>query len=286
MPSQPVQSPLSSLAIDEADFLVVDVETTGLSATNGDRVCEVGAVKLRGGAIIETFGTLVDPRRPVSSGAYAVNGISPQMLLDAPVFPTIAGKLWAMMESAILVAYNAPFDFSFLSSEFRLAGYPPILNNVVDALALARQLLPGLERYGQDVVARTAGVAPTVNHRALDDALITAQLFVLFSSILKAHDCTTCADLQRRNLSAMLCSKRIGTIDQALQTRSNLWIRYLSARRSEISSRIVTPREYVTDGSRGRTPTHLLAYCHTAQSERNFRLDRILDVRVVGAVPV
>ena len=65
----------ASPPIDDCDFLVVDVETTGLSPEAGDRVCEIGAVKLRGGAVVDSFGSLIDPQRPISSGAYAVNGI-------------------------------------------------------------------------------------------------------------------------------------------------------------------------------------------------------------------
>jgi DNA polymerase-3 subunit epsilon len=108
--------------IDESDYLVIDVETTGLSPDSGDRVCEIGVVKLRGGAVIETFGSLIDPQRPISAGAYAVNGISPQMLLNAPIFSTVAEKLWGMMADSIIVAYNAPFDVSFITNEFRLIG--------------------------------------------------------------------------------------------------------------------------------------------------------------------
>src|SRR5262249_42280573 len=102
--------------IDDREYIVMDVETTGLSPELGDRVCEVGAVKLRGSAVVETFESLINPGRPISAGAYAVNGISPAMVADAPAFPEVAQKLWDMMEGAVLVAYNAPFDKGFLMS--------------------------------------------------------------------------------------------------------------------------------------------------------------------------
>src|SRR5712671_4645823 len=110
--------------IDDQEILVVDVETTGLNPDAGDRVCEVGAVKLRGSGVVQTFESLINPQRPISAGAYAVNGISPAMVATAPSFPEVAQKLWEMMEGTVLVAYNAPFDRGFLVSEFRMAGFP------------------------------------------------------------------------------------------------------------------------------------------------------------------
>jgi DNA polymerase III epsilon subunit family exonuclease len=266
--------------IDETDFLVVDVETTGLSAEGGDRVCELGAVKLRGGAVIGTLGTLIDPRRPVSSGAYAVNRISPEMLLNAPVFTEVAARVWSMMENSILVAYNAPFDLSFLAAEFRLLGYPPIANPVVDALAMARRLLPGLERYPQAHVARILGAAGSVQHRALEDAMITAKIFTIFSSILKAYDCTAVADLNRRDLLQVLHTRRMSILTDALSGARDVWIKYLSPSNGEISDRIVSPKE-LSGKSPGAESRYLIAYCHTAKGERDFRIDRILDLRLM-----
>jgi DNA polymerase III epsilon subunit family exonuclease len=257
----------------------VDVETTGLSAAGGDRVCEVGAVKLRGGAVVDTFGTLVDPCRPVSSGAYAVNRISPQMLEGAPEFPAVAARLWGMMEGAILVAYNAPFDLSFLEMEFRLCAFPPLRHRVVDALVLARQLLPGLGRYPQANVARVMGIASPVTHRALEDSMLTAQIFTMLLSVLKAYDCSDCADLHRRDLTAVLQEKRSAVIAAALGEGRQLWLRYLSPADADITQEIVSPKEVV----RGRTPQagggYLIAYCHAARAERQFQIDRILDLR-------
>jgi len=269
--------------IDEVDYLVIDVETTGLSADKGDRVCEIGAVKLRGGAIIETFGSLIDPERPISYGAYSVNGISPEMLANAPVFSGIADKIRQMMEGSVLVAYNAPFDYSFLANEFRLLAYPLMTNPVIDALSLARQLFPGLQTYRQDNVARVAGISFPVKHRALEDATTTAQLFTIFTTILKAHDCMQVSDLQRRDLAQLLNNFRLNIVNGALAVRQNLWIKYLSPLNGEITDRIVTPKECFTDQIGKNKATYLIAHCHTANSERNFRIDRILDLRIVQA---
>jgi DNA polymerase III epsilon subunit family exonuclease len=268
--------------IDDTEFLVVDVETTGLSPVGGDRVCEIGAVRLRGGAVIETFGSLIDPRRPVSPGAFAVNRISPAMLLDAPVFDDVVTKLRGMMEDAVLVAYNAPFDLSFLRSEFALVGAPAPRNVVVDALALARQLLPGLGKYSQDNVARMIGIPFAVKHRALEDALVTSKIFAILTSMLKAHDCTTVADLHRRDLGQALQQKRIGIVNDALAAGSNLWIKYFSPAEAAITDRIVTPKDCFVDKFSPNGAATLVGFCHTTGTDLQFRVERILDLRMLA----
>ncbi len=267
--------------LDETDFLVVDVETTGLSPDRGDRVCEIAAVKLRGGAVVDSFSSLIDPQRPISAGAYAVNRISPQMLVGAPTFCEIAERLWSMMDGAILVAYNAPFDVSFLTSEFQLCGFPALTHPVADALAIARQLLPGLGRYPQENVANVMGIPFPVKHRALEDTMVTAQLFTAFLSMLKAYDCTTCADLNRKDLTHVLHEKRLNIIERALSSQHSLWLKYLSPTENEITQRMITPKECIADKFKQNGAMYLIAYCHSAKAERNFRIDRMLDIRVV-----
>ncbi len=272
---------IANCHIDEVDYTVIDFETTGLSPNSGDRVCEIGAVRMRGGAVVETLGTLIDPQRPISAGAYAVNGISPQMLVGAPTFGDIAERVSRLIGDSVIVAYNAPFDMSFLVSEFRLLGMPEPPNPVVDALALARQLLPGLGKYPQENVARVMGIPFPVAHRALEDAMVTSRLFLVFASILKAYDCTNATDLIRRDLGATLEARRMAILNEALVGKSNLWIKYLSPANFEITDRIVSPIQCMTGNSGRGTSTYLIGYCHSAKGERNFRVDRILDLRVL-----
>ena len=278
--------PSQDLHLDDADYLVIDFETTGLSPDSGDRACEIGAVRLRGGAVMETFGTLIDPQRPVSPGAYAVNGISPQMLLGAPTFSEIAEKVWKMMDGTVLVAYNAPFDMGFLQHELRLSGYPRFANRVADALTIARQLFPGLGRYPQANVARVAGIPFPVKHRALEDAMVTSKLFTIFCSILKAYDCVSVGDLARRDLTTLLNAKRMNLVAGALERRQNIWIKYLSPADFQITDRVISPTECVSAGRERGSSGYLIGYCHLAKGERNFRIDRILDLRVIDTSSV
>lgn len=274
--------PVPGAAIDDEDFTVVDVETTGLSTDRGDRVCEIGMVRIRGGAVMETFGSLVDPTVPVSAGAYAVNGISPAMLAGAPLFADVLPRVEAMLSSSVLVAYNAPFDVGFLNNEFLLAGRPSLRNRVVDALALARQLIPGRPRYPQASVAALLGISYPVKHRALEDAMVTGKILMHFQSMLKAFGHVEASDLARKDIGREILSQRAEKIAGALRSGGDLWIRYLSPLDGEITQRIVTP---VAGGRPGGDPLPAVieAFCHVLQERRKFRVDCILDVRPVDA---
>ncbi|MGD9148569.1 MAG: exonuclease domain-containing protein, partial [Anaerolineae bacterium] len=126
--------------LTEIPFALFDVETTGLSPAYGHRVCEVACLRLCDGVELGRFESLVDPGRPVTAGAFAVNQITSQMLVDAPLFETIAPALLALMEDAALVAHNAPFDLGFLAKELEFAGLSPPEGPVVDTLALSRRI--------------------------------------------------------------------------------------------------------------------------------------------------
>ncbi len=278
----PKKRRLLEQGLNETDFLVLDVETTGLSPESGDRVCEIGLVKVRGGAVVDTFSTLIDPERPISAGAYAVNRISPAMLSGAPPFSEVAEKIIGMAEDSVLVAYNAPFDTGFILNELRLSGHRPLPNPVVDALKLARQILPGLGRYPQGNVARVIGIPMPVQHRAFEDAMVTAHLFIIFTTILKAHGIAVTEGLLRRDLAQFLIAKRLETLRQAIAGGGNLSIRYLSPSEAEITDRIVTPRELVQPSTPMSQYPYLFAYCHSVKGERIFRIEHILDVRSLG----
>ncbi|TAK62271.1 MAG: WYL domain-containing protein [Bacteroidetes bacterium] len=268
--------------VDEAEFLVIDVETTGLSPDKNDRVCEIAAIKVCSGAIIESFGTIVNPRRMISPGAFKVNQITNEMLATAPYFEDIADKLNGMLEGAIIAGYNVPFDVSFIQHEFRLCGFPGLQNSIVDVLPLARQLLPGLGKYPQENVARVVGIPFPVKHRALEDTFVTAQLLMFFIKLLKTHDMTTLSDLQRNDLKKILLFKRRVIAEEAIQSKLKLWIQYLSSYGNQISERIVSPKEIIEVKEQRSFAPYLLAYCYAAAGERNFRFDKILDIKVVA----
>ncbi len=164
--------------------IVLDTETTGTDARNGDRLIEVGCVELINHVQTgRTFHRFCNPQRAVHPDAFAVHGISDAFLADKPLFADIAADLVAFCEGGRLVIHNAPFDVGFLNMEYaRLgAGAPPpiVLGEVVDTLILARKKHPGAgnsldmlcNRYGIDRSRRT-------KHGALLDAQILAEVYV------------------------------------------------------------------------------------------------------------
>jgi predicted DNA-binding transcriptional regulator YafY len=127
------------------------------------------------------------------------------------------------------------------------------------------------------------GITAPVAHRAQEDAMVTARIFTMLVSMLKAYECTDCADLHRRDLAGLLRSKRAAIIGQALEAKARLWLRYLSPADAEIIQEIVSPREIVRGPRSGAG--HLIAYSPAAEAERRFELDRILDLRPLRAGP-
>jgi DNA polymerase-3 subunit epsilon len=161
--------------------IVLDTETTGIDASAGDRVIEIGCVELISHIPTgRTYHVYINPQRPVSEGAFRVHGLSDAFLSDKPVFAAIADEFAAFIEGARLVIHNAAFDVGFLNAEFARVGRPAIAPDlVVDTLIMARRKHPGASnsldalcnRYGIDNARRT-------NHGALLDSEILAEVYI------------------------------------------------------------------------------------------------------------
>lgn len=161
-------------------FIAIDVETTGLSAGNGGRVIEIGAVAVEGGEIVAELGTLIDSGAAISYWAYRVHGISQTMLSGQPPPHEVWPVLHEFIGHAPLIAHNAPFDRAFVLHELALLELT--LNNSWHCtVRMARRLLPQLANHKLDTVYRALyGEVPAdVNrHRALDDARLAAQIWL------------------------------------------------------------------------------------------------------------
>ena len=160
-------------------IVVVDVETTGLSAQRGGRVIEVGVVALENGSIVAEFGTLIDAGAPISFGAYRVHGISEEMLSGQPEPAVVWRHFHDFVGTAQLVAHNAPFDSAFVRHELSRFGLG-LSNPWHCTVRLARRRLPNLPNHRLDTVYRHLfGLIPhgTARHRALDDARLAAKIW-------------------------------------------------------------------------------------------------------------
>ena len=151
--------------------IVLDTETTGTEARNGDRLIEIGCVELINHVQTgETFHRLINPQRAVSEGAFAVHGISDAMLADKPVFAEVVDAFLEFCGDARLVIHNAPFDVGFLNMEFaRLGPAAPkaiALEDVVDTLLLARRKHPGAANNTMPCATATAWTPPAASSTA------------------------------------------------------------------------------------------------------------------------
>lgn len=161
--------------------IVLDTETTGLDATRGDRIIEIGAVELVNHFPTgRTYHQYINPQRPVSAGALEVHGLSDDFLADKPVYEEIADRFAEFIGNDILVIHNAPFDIGFINAELdRLNRAPLELDRVIDTLFMARRKHPAgpnslnalCARYGIDNSRRD-------KHGALLDAELLADVYI------------------------------------------------------------------------------------------------------------
>ncbi len=155
------------------------METTGLDASAGHRIIEIGCVELMNRrATGQKFHRYLNPERDIDAGALAVHGIELAQLAQAPKFAEIVGELVAFIEGAELIIHNAPFDVGFLDAELaRLAGARAVADmcRVLDTLALARSLHPG-QRNSLDALCKRYDVDNS--RRDLHGALLDAGILV------------------------------------------------------------------------------------------------------------
>lgn len=157
--------------------VVLDTETTGMSPAGGASLVEVAAVTLEDGAPVETWSRLVQPGQPIPPDAVRVHGITDAMVADAPEPAAVARPLRAACGDRLLVFHNASFDLPFLMDLMRRTGQTPIWNPVVDTLGLARGLF-GSGGNSLSALAERLKIQTRATHRALDDAMVTVEVFV------------------------------------------------------------------------------------------------------------
>jgi DNA polymerase-3 subunit epsilon len=157
-------------------FCVLDLETTGGSANNC-AITEIGAVKYRGGELLGSFQTLVDPGLPIPPSITILTGITQTMVYDAPTIHTALPSFLEFIGEAVIVGHNVRFDMSFLQAATRRLGYERMANDTVDTAALARRLVrEEVRNLRLQTLAAHFRSPVTPIHRALDDAQATAHV--------------------------------------------------------------------------------------------------------------
>ena len=176
---------MSKRRIDDIDFFVVDIETTGAN-TRADRITDIAAVHMRGGEIVQIFDSLVNPRRPIPEFIQQMTGITQDLVKNAPNdFDVMSDfKNFMQSENAVFVAHNANFDYHFIrSTSERLFGYP-IVYDVLCTVKLARKLLPKTQKVNLTALAEYFSIPIFMRHRALGDAFATAKALSQMLEIL------------------------------------------------------------------------------------------------------
>ena len=188
----PVKTPLNS-----AKYVVLDLETTGLSARY-DRMIEFGAVKVENGMEIDRLDILVNPGVKIPKKIIALTGIKPEMLKDKPNTKEALEKIISWIGDAILVTHNAEFDFSFLQEELRRNDMPLLTNPLIDTLSLSRYLFPDQKHHALGNLCRRFEVAYSKDdaHRADYDASVLNEAWQAMIVLLeKEHKGITHEDL-------------------------------------------------------------------------------------------
>ena len=182
-----------SRLLDELEFVVVDIEATGAKMPP-NRIIELGAYRIRGRKIVDSFLTLVNPEISIPRFVMALTGITNEMVKPAPLFAEVAPKWLEFVQDAVLIAHNALFDTSFLNHEIARV-YPGnrMMNPHLCTVLLSRRTVPGLVNYRLDTVADHFSIPIFERHRAGSDALATAEVFIRILDRLDGHGVTDLA---------------------------------------------------------------------------------------------
>ncbi len=163
--------------------IVLDTETTGLSAEGGDRIIEIGCVELVARKLTgNNKHFYLNPERDSHEDALKVHGISNEFLKDKPKFVEVADELLAYLSGAEVIIHNAAFDVGFLNKELELLGRKPFrthVGSVTDTLVMAKEMFPG-KRNSLDALCDRLGVdnSGRTLHGALLDAELLADVYI------------------------------------------------------------------------------------------------------------
>ena len=166
-------------AIEDTTFVVFDLETFGLNSHKNE-IIEIGAIKLKGTRIIDTFSSFVNPNKIIPKKISELTHITQDMVDNAPTIEDVLPKFLEFTKDAVMVAHNSAFDMGFIrrdAKKYLGIDYKPA---VIDTLQMARDLYPDLKGYNLDRLNKTFKLSLENHHRAIDDAQSTAKLFVMF----------------------------------------------------------------------------------------------------------
>ena len=165
--------------IDEEEFVVFDIETTGLNS-HTNKIIEIGAVKIKAGRIIDRYSQLINPGISIPYHITEITSITNEQVANQPKIDEVIGKFVDFIGDAVLVAHNAPFDMGFIKRDIKEYLNIDLESSVIDTLQMARDLFPDFKKYGLGDLNKSLGLALEKHHRAVDDSQATANMFIIF----------------------------------------------------------------------------------------------------------
>jgi len=159
------------------EFVVFDIETTGLSFKN-DRITEIGAVKIKNGKIVDSINWLINPQMEIPQNIADLTGITNEMVKNSPVFSSIIEEIKSYFGEHPIVAHNASFDYTFMRNAFESLG-ESIDNTVLDTVEMAKLVFPEFKRYNLKSLCKRLKINLESHHRASDDARAAAEIFII-----------------------------------------------------------------------------------------------------------
>lgn len=166
-------------AIEDTTFVVFDLETFGLNSHKNE-IIEIGAIKLKGTRIVDTFSSFVNPKKIIPKRISELTHITQDMVDNAPTIEDVLPKFLEFTKDAVMVAHNSAFDMGFIrrdAKKYMGIDYKP---PIIDTLQMARDLYPDLKGYNLDRLNKIFKLSLENHHRAIDDAQSTAKLFIMF----------------------------------------------------------------------------------------------------------
>lgn len=177
-------------------YTVVDTETTGLDAEK-DRLIEIAAIRVRSGKETARFETLINPGRKLTKKIVSLTGITDEDVKNAPSAEEALAAFLAFLKDDVIVAHNANFDVDFIFESLVRCGLPPIDNNFIDTLRIAKYIDPDVNNYKLSTLAKAYNIPQSTAHRALADCETTLAL-------LRALD----ADAKQQGIDFMQIQKK------------------------------------------------------------------------------
>ena len=201
-------------------YVVFDIETTGFGPVK-DKIIEIGAVKVKDGIVIDKFSSFVNPEIPIPQRIEELTGIKDDMVIGYPIIDVILPEFLNFCEGTVLVAHNASFDVSFIRKKAEFLNIDTDFT-VIDTVGMARMLLPNLNNYKLNTVAKALSISLENHHRAVDDAGATAEIFIKFLPMLEEKGVKIVDDINPLGKLSPDAIKKLPTYHAIIMAQSDI----------------------------------------------------------------